>query len=186
MDNLCVEDNSTELDFTSTLCRLNGLPASLFRPLRPDLTTKTSLSPSSQRWGTFPLLRLQTDPTLLGRAPMDGCRGVPYPALLGSPLEISSLLPLQTGCWPTGTPGLFPRPPPPLPRPRRPHPPKCPVWEGTSEQVSGNSPTDTPSRWRCPRLWTPAQILRRTTAPSVWITSWSETTKHCTLNYQLI
>lgn len=167
--------------YINIVCSLNELPLSPIPPSRQHLTTKTSLSPSPQHWGISPLLLLQTALTRPGRLPTDGCRGGHYPALPGNPLEISSLLHPQTGPCLTGTPGLCPRPPPPPPHPPHlPHPPKSPVSEWTFEQVSGNSPIDTPSRWRCPPLWTRDQTRRRTTAPSVWTTSWSEEPQNTT------
>lgn len=151
------------------------------------LTTRTSLFPSSRRCGTSPPLLLQNVPTQSGRLPMGGCRGGPYLALPGSPFEISSPLRPQTGLRLSGTLVPFPRrpslPPPrrrrppllPLPPPlsQHPHPTRSPAWEWTFEQVSGNSPTDTPSPWRYLPLWTRGPTRPRTTAPSVWTTSWS-------------
>lgn len=150
---------------------------------RQRLTTKTSPSPSSQHCGISPHPLRPTAPTLLGQPPTDGCRGGLCPALQESRRETSSRPHPQIAPSLTGTPGPFPKPPPrrlPPPPPLRPL--TSQARRRTSEQASGSSPTDTPSRWRCPPPWTHAPT-RRTTAPSVWTTSWSEnpqSSTHCT------
>lgn len=156
----------------------------LFFLSRQHLITKTNPSPFPRCCAISPLPLLPTAPTPPGRPLTVGCRDDRCPALQESRPETSSRLHPHIGPSPTGTPGPFPKPPP---RRRPPPPPLHPltsqVWRRTSERVPGSSPTDTPSRWRCPPPWTHARTHRRTTAPSVWTTSWSEkpqSTTHCT------
>lgn len=138
-------------------------------------TTKTSPSPSLQHCGISPHPLRPTAPTPLGQPPTDGCRDGRCPALQESRPGTSSRPHPQIAPSLTGTPGPFPKPPPRrLPPPPPLHPLTSRARRRTSEQASGSSPTDTPSRWRCPPHWTRAPTRRRTTAPSVWTTSWSE------------